>query len=109
MRRVLIIRSNQLLAAGVESLLLQKNDVILMSVALNNEMAIRAEIGTFRPDVLILDESQVDPDLAVLLTLIKDFPDLRIVVVNTDANKLHIYEKHDVFVKKAKDLIAFVQ
>jgi DNA-binding NarL/FixJ family response regulator len=109
MRRVLIIRSNQLLASGVESLLLQKNNMIVKSAALDDEKSIWAEIRAFRPDVLILDESLVALDTPALLSLIQDFSNLRIVVVDIRANTLHIYDKRDVFVKQADDVIKVIQ
>ena len=109
MRRVLVIRSNQLLAVGVESLILQKNNMIVMSAAFDDVQAIRTEIESFHPDVLILDDSLKILDLPALFGLIKEFANLRVVVVNVEANELHVYERHVVSVKPSNEFIAVIQ
>lgn len=108
MRRILFLRTDQLITEGVESLLMQETSLEMKTVILNDAKSIRVELDAFRPDVLILDESLFVSDLFTHLNLFKDFSSLRVVVINTSSNQLHVYDKHDVTVKKASDLIAAI-
>lgn len=103
------MRSDLLVSVGVENLLMQEDSLEVMRAELYDERSIREELEAFRPDVLVLDESLLVPDLSTLLRLFKDYSDLRIVIINTSSNWLHIYDNYNIKIKNASDLIAVIQ
>lgn len=109
MKRVLVLRSDLLIAQGVENLLLQVNELEVKSTALIDEKSIRKELNVFHPDVLILDDSLLVSEQQTWLSLFEKFFSLRVVIIDLRSNQLHIYDKHKFMINKASDLIKVIQ
>ena len=108
-KRVLVIYSDHLLAAGVESLLTRQGNLTVMSASIHRRNLLTREIERFQPDVVVLDESLQFTDFPQLLELLKDYPKLRVIVVDTVDNIMHIYDKHQIAVTHGNDLVSAIQ
>lgn len=108
-RRVLVIYSDHLLAAGVESLLTRQGNLTVMSASIHRRNLLGREIVRFQPDVVVLDESLQFTDFPQLLELLKEYPKLRVIVVDTVDNIMHIYDKHQIAVTQGHDLVSAIQ
>ena len=109
MRRVLVIQSDIVLAIGVESLLLREKDLNMIVRSLGDGTGLREEFERFQPEVLVVFENTDLSDLQLLINLIKDFANMRIVVLDADGDRARVYDKHDILIKEASDLIATVR
>jgi DNA-binding NarL/FixJ family response regulator len=96
------------LTSGVENLLIRQNGMNIMSTALSDWATLANEIERFHPDVLIFDTSLRFTDLTSLLDLLKDTPELRVVVMNVHDNRVHVYDKREIIIKHASDLVAAI-
>lgn len=107
--RCLLVCGNELLKSSVESLIsVQPNlEVICASASTKDELL--PVLQVYRPDVLISDDLMDFGDAADLHQSLKAFPDLLMIMINSCDNHLQIFEKKDVLISRASDLIALIQ
>jgi stage III sporulation protein SpoIIIAA len=108
-QRVLIIENQLLLGAGVQSLLAGEADLDVIGISPVNQAELVQEIRRFRPDVVVLDEVTHLADATRLMTFLKNHPKLRVVVVSANDNLVCIYNKQQVLVRQATDLINLIR
>lgn len=60
------------------------------------------------PDLLILKQENIVHDIQPLLRLIRSFPDLRIITINTENNLIEIYDKHLRQIREIADLLSII-
>ena len=108
MKRILVVESDQLLVAGVESLLNGERALKVKRVVIDDEVDLTKEIKIFQPSVLIMDDRLYFAKLPVLFGLIKDYPGMRVIVVNSVENRLHVYDKREILITSINDLLATV-
>lgn len=109
MKRVLVVQSDIVLAAGVESLLMREKDLDVLVSNTGVKPGLREEFERFRPEVLILFVDPDFSDLQQLINLIKDYPHMRIVALEADGDRASVFDKHDIKIKEANDLISTVR
>lgn len=109
MKRILVVHGENLLIAGVESLLTHESDLKVMGVGNSNKSYFLQEVDQFHPHVVVIDESSLLADLTFLHYLLKTCPDLRIIVVDEEDNLIHIYEKRVISVAQSTDLINVIR
>jgi chemotaxis response regulator CheB len=109
LKRVLVIIREELLALGVESLLKSDKNLNIISSGPGFNVRLDEKFADFQPDVLVLDEKLGLVDLASLVFLIEDCPKLRIVIIREDDNLAQIYDKQEMTITKASDLLAAIQ
>jgi DNA-binding NarL/FixJ family response regulator len=109
LKRVLVFQSDQLLLAGVESLLAREMDMNVSTITLSDGNQLISEIEQFEPEVVVMDENLVLSRFSLILDLFRGFPELRVMVVDDKENLLHIYDKHEVTVRQGKDLVSAIR
>ena len=111
MKRVLVFRGENLLAAGVESLLAREDDLLVLGVTnvCEDEFSFEHEIELFCPSVVILDESSLATDFSYLYAILKKHPQLRVIVVDEGDNMVHIFDKQVIMVAQSADLIDVIR
>jgi hypothetical protein len=111
LKRVLVFRGENLLAAGVESLLAREDDLLVLGVTnvCEDEFSFEHEIELFRPSVVILDESSLATDFSYLYAILKKYPQLRVIVVDEGDNMVHIFDKQVITVAQSTDLIDVIR
>lgn len=109
MKRVLVVHSNLLLIAGVESLLLRELDLVVKGTPLTSKEALLNEIEKFKPHVILLDQSlQLSEFLLSIITL-NEFSDIRLMVINVENNLVNVLDKYQIEVTQGKDLLNALQ
>jgi DNA-binding NarL/FixJ family response regulator len=104
-KRVLVVIKKVLLRVGLESLLSQHQDLHIKTIVYQNEKALVAEIRDFQPVVILMDEAiQLDHHPNVLGMLL-DFPNIKLLVVNSKENRLHVFEKKEIRISQSADFI----
>jgi DNA-binding NarL/FixJ family response regulator len=111
LKRVLVFRGENLLAAGVESLLAREDDLLVLGVTniCEDGFSFDHEIELFHPSVVILDESSLATDFPLLYEILKKYPQLRVIVVDEGDNMVHIFDKQVIMVAQSTDLIDIIR
>lgn len=109
MQRVLVVGNASLLGAGIESLLAEEPDLMVIGKISDDKAELIKEIRHLQADVVVLHETGEVADPGDLLALLEDYPQLRIVVIGLSDNLIYVYDKHRVLVAQASDLIAVIR
>ena len=65
-------------------------------------------VALFNPDVIITDDTSPDELLKAILLYSLRFPNLRVVVICADANRLQVYNTQRVEVLHLEDFLAVI-
>jgi len=108
LQRVLIIENNLLLGAGIQNLLAGTANLDVIGISSRKWPDLVQEIERLQPEVIVLDEASHRASLTKLLPLLKEFPQLRLVVVSANDNRIHIYGKQEILITVATQLINII-
>lgn len=107
--RVLVVENHSIMGAGVETLLSNTGHLQVAGSAPNNELELLECVWQFTPDVIILNKQSQVTDPIRLLSLLKNYGSLRLIVVSTEDNTMEVYEKRCVTARKQDDLTTAVR
>jgi hypothetical protein len=107
--RVLICHNYALLDNGIGSLLSLEMGMDVTSSLPKDSAEVLALVTRYQPDVLVFGEYLIDQDRPLLAEIFELSPGLRIIVVSTNHNLLKIYQKRELMMKTASDLIHVIQ
>lgn len=106
---VLIIENQMLLGAGVQTLLAGEADLEVIGISPSSQERLAQEVSRLRPDVIVLDETSHLAGPTKLLSLLKDSPKLRIVVISANHNLVRIYNKQETRLGRTTDLFDIIR
>lgn len=107
-KRVLVCHHSSLVGLGVESLLAPNADLVLVNSDALSEVTLLTAIENNQPDVVILEECMPYASKTLISHILVEYPNLRVITVNIRNNRLNIYQKSDVILKQASDLVNVV-
>jgi hypothetical protein len=107
--RVLVVHSGLILTAGIEDFLARQEDLSVKGISTGDRSAMLKEIAVFQPSILILDERPTPGHLAVMFKQMKSETNSKIICVNKNNNKIVIYEKTEIVVTQASELIDLIR
>lgn len=107
-KRVVVLESDQVLAAGVQSFLATQDNLDVFGIEENDEDAVFQAITELKPDVIILDKLIQVTDLNALMSYLKDFPKVRAIIVNGSDNQIQVCERQQIQVHQISDILAFL-
>lgn len=105
MPRVLIAEKEILLGAAIQSFLAGKPGLDVISIPTRDLAELVQEIERVQPDVVILGEPGHLSEPAQLLTYLRGYPKLRVVVVSAENNMVRVYDRHEVSLKRAAQIL----
>lgn len=108
MQRVLIVESELLLGAGVESILAGHTGLDVAGISPCDQAVLVEEIRVFRPDIVVMDVVTRFASATNLLALLEDCPKLRVLVMSVDDNRICVYDKREVLVTQVRDLLDII-
>ena len=109
MRRVLIVENQTLLGAGVHNLVGDETGLEVRGVSPHDHTELIRDIQRFQPDIVILNKvSQLIAPLNLLAAL-ENHTQLQLIVVSADDNRVCIYAKRQLLVKRAADFIDIIR
>jgi DNA-binding NarL/FixJ family response regulator len=109
LRRILLVQSDTVLAAGVESLLRKEPGFCIRTCAVSDESLLESEIRHLHPDVVLMDNSLRLDNQSMWVAIFKDFPMLQILVLDVSSDQLQIYQKKDVILTSVSELIDIIR
>ena len=107
--KCLVVCSNELMGIAVENLFKTQADLEVVNIHLLTDADLVQELELNQPDVLITDESVDLSNPTMGLQSLIRFLNIRVIVLNTQANVLHVYKKQDVLVTEISDLFSVVR
>lgn len=100
--RIVILQSEKLLTASVQSLLSKKENVDLIAVRHSDE-SFASILKRTQPDIVIMGEQIICDNMSNYLEILKEYPDVRTIVLRLGDNQMHVYDKRIVQVERLND------
>lgn len=104
-RRVLVATKEMLLGAGIESLLIGQKELDFIGIISNSNIELIKKINRLKPEVVILDENMYLLSAKELLAYMDKWPEMRLVVVSANENRMQVYNKRQFQVTQSMDLV----
>jgi chemotaxis response regulator CheB len=104
-QQILVVENHLLLGAGLENLLSRKTKFEVVGISPRNEEELVKKIKELRPATIILDEATYQTHSNRLLTYLRSFQELQLVVVSTHNNTVQIYHKQNFLLTQVNDFI----
>jgi hypothetical protein len=107
MKRVLIIKSGSFVGGVINDILKNNAEELdICSIVPADISEISQVISQYSPDVLITDDTSPDEVLNAILLCARRFPNLRLVVICANENRVQIYNSQSVDVAHKEDFLA---
>jgi hypothetical protein len=103
LKRILIVKGNGLLSAGMEYLLDCEVDLSIQSISIANSALLASNLDNFEPEVIVLDERIYLSGHCDLMRLLTAYSYLPFIVVSANANVIHVYTPQELSVTHASD------
>ena len=102
--QILVIESDNLLAASIINLLASRTefDVSRSTASL---LTHTVEANGSEPDVVIIEEAHMLANMPAFVFYVNRHPNLRLIVMGVDENKVHIFDKQMVEVTQVSDFL----
>jgi chemotaxis response regulator CheB len=105
---ILIVVTNTLLKQAMTNLIVDQSDVTVVTRGINTIQELTDEIDRHSPDVVLLAEGTFLSSSKALETLLARYPALRAIVVSEASNWLHVFDKDEVQMTQAADLLDLI-
>jgi hypothetical protein len=86
-------------------MLLRELDLVVKGTPLTSREALFCEIEQFKPHVILLDHSLQSSEFISSIFSLNEFPDIRLMVINSENNLVHVLDKYQIEVTRGKDLL----
>lgn len=107
-QRVLVIAEDSLFINGIEMLIARQPGLESVGTVPADVGLITAQIERTTPNVVIINDDLATANDQLVLALLKAFPDLRIIAISLEENRINVYDNRAVKVTTADDLIAAI-
>jgi len=107
-KTILVIESENLLTAAIISLLTSRPEFDVKEATFSS-LALLDGANHTNPDVIIMDEELVASQITAVISLVNRYPTLRLLVLSLSDNRLHVFDKHIVYISEVSDFIAQLQ
>jgi len=107
--RVLIVENHLLLGAALQQLLSEESDLDVIGISPHTQLELVQAIRRIHPDVVFLDEDNHLTDAIDLLAFLRNIPELRVIVVSTNHDVVHIFNKRETLLHHATDLFDIIR
>jgi len=109
-KTIVLLGQGDLLSSSVELLLkAQKGWNVINIPNGNNLEALKKAMDKFHPNVVIIHQGSCTGDLKLPTDLLRNLPDVKVITLSSKDNLIEIYNKQNVIVKSASDLISVIE
>ena len=105
-KRVLILRNHLLMNAGLQSLLSEQESLEVIGKNTHDQQELFQLIDHTQPDVIIVDEDFLIPNLAELLRFLQRYPGKRTIIMSLEENQIYVYETMQIQLQQLSDFLA---
>jgi chemotaxis response regulator CheB len=107
-KRVLLIESGCFIGGVIHNLFESSEKFTIFQARPHDGNALILAVQDYNPDVVILDDTLKFDYLNDLLRYLSLSDDFRVIIVNTNANKIEVYQKNQIPVLQSADLFAMI-
>ncbi len=107
-QQVLVIEGNTLFINGVKLLLVLQEKLEIVGTVPTDIRAIATKIDQTQARVIIINDEATNGNSGLILPLLKSYPDLRVITLNLENNRINIYNSHEVMINTSQDLVAAI-
>ena len=98
-----------LLGEAIESILTAARNWQVIKVLDNQDVEVLIqEVEKTHPEIVIINQGHCAHSFPVPIHLIEDFPKLRVITINPDNNLVEIYNKQEICIEEASDLLSVI-
>lgn len=100
---------DDLLGMAIGSILTATRDWQVINILGNHDPKVLArEVEKSNPKIVFVNQGDRTDEFSPPLHLMRDFPDLKIIVINLDNNLVEVYNKQRIWIKEASELLSIV-
>ena len=107
-KRILLIESGQFIGGVIHSLFTHQDHLQVFEAAPENNRELLQAIHQHDPEIIVLDDTVRVSYLPLLLRYMQIKDNVRVVVVHTDDNQVHLYQKQEIQVRQPADFFAIL-
>ena len=106
MPRVLVLTSyDHVVSHGIAHMLRKESSIDLVQRVVNNELLLQKMIEELAPNSVVLDQKLFIRHAALILTSIRQMPEMKVLVLDERENVIHVLQEKKVPIHSEKDLI----
>jgi len=102
--QILVVESEQLLAASIVSLLASRSEFDVTNSTFAS-LAIMDEPNSPQPDIVILEKAHLMANMSAVVKLADRHPNLRLIIFGLSDNTLQVFDKQMVEVRQVSDFL----
>jgi hypothetical protein len=102
-KKVLVLETDQVFGGVFLNLIANQAHLVTTSLRVTSHTDLFHEVSSRNPDVVIVDDSIFSQIDNRLFSLLQQFPDLKIVVLCTEANHVEVYTKQQTIISRSQD------
>jgi len=104
-KRVLVWDTELLMAKGVEFILASETSLEVIGIESKEEADLLNAVERYQPDAVVLcDSDRLLKENSVLMKLLTGFPNLWVIMVSSEDNRIKLYNKRELLLTQASDL-----
>ncbi len=107
-KKILVLESENLLAAGIVSMLVSKLGISVAGTTAVS-LASLGQLCSSQPDVVILDEELLAANILALIQLTDCYPKLRLIILSIKDSSVNIFDKQTIQIRKPSDFIDLLE
>ena len=106
---LLVYENNYLMNFALSTILSPESGVVAIKSEAKDHQALAEEIHNLGMHVVIIEASAKLADPQSIFSLLVTNPTLRIIVVQSESNFIHIFQKNEVALYQSADLVKAIQ
>jgi hypothetical protein len=108
-RTAILWGSEDLLGEALEAFLGPATNWRLIRILGSTDLDMLArEVEQSDPEIVIVNQGKSMEAFPIPIQLIRDYPELKIITVNSGNNLMEVYTKQEIWVKQASDLLSLI-
>lgn len=108
-KTIVILGQGDLLSSSVELLLKAQKGWNVINIPNDYELkALNKTVDKFKPDVVIIHQGNCTGEMNLPTDLFRNLPDVKVITLSSKDNLIEIYNKQNIIVKSASDLISVI-
>ena len=107
-KRIMLVESGHFIGGVIHSLFERQNEMRVIETTPTNTRELIRAVELHKPEIIVLDDTVHANYLAQLLSYMRNSEDFRVLVVNTDRNRVSVYQKQQVDVNQSADFFALL-
>ena len=109
LKRILVIRSQHLVAMHIEYLLKRVEEFSVESIQSSDIGSVVESVELFQPEVIVMNSSLPISEISWWSKVLDRFDKLRIIIVHNDTNQIELFEKRELTLTSGDDLVETVR